>query len=84
MQSWQHVDDCLCNRGRGVETTGMCRLSHERMNHEIGRVGFNHLCGLGLADYMALGLVSGLDDKARMAIELTMSAPSLAVAMAEK
>lgn len=61
-------------------------LAHEGMYHEIWGVGLYYCCGLGFADYMALWVadirMEGLEGN--RSIERTMSAPSFALAMAEK
>lgn len=63
----------------------MCRLAHERVNHEVWGVCFDHLCGLGLADDMALLRSCQMDtDNAGYKSIRTMSAPSFALAIAEK
>lgn len=61
----------------------MGELSHERVNHEIWRVGLYDLGSLGFADNMALIYVNWRGDAERFECG-TMSAPSFALAIAEK
>jgi len=62
----------------------MCRLAHQWMYHQIRRIGLNNLSGLRLADNVALSKdVNRWRGKCKIKIP-TISAPSRALAMAEK
>lgn len=62
----------------------MCGLAHQRMYHQIRRIGFDDLSGLRLAYNVALSKdVNRWRGKCKVKI-LTISAPSRALAIAEK
>jgi hypothetical protein len=60
----------------------MAGLSHQGMDHEIRRVCFDYLCRLWFAYDMTLDPVNMWNDKT--GLRNTISAPSLALAIAEK
>lgn len=76
--------------GREMVRSVRRRLAHEWMHHEVGRIRFDHSSRcwsayyMGLVDDVSWGSLSSTASQIMSVSELTMSQPSLALAMAEK
>lgn len=56
METRKHGDNARGYGGGGLVGLDVGGLAHQRVDHEVGGVGFYDLGGLGLADYVGLGV----------------------------